>query len=971
MRKSLSIIICIAMIFSLMAGIAPVGSANFGNDYVSEYRFYFNNSEAPENSDMQSGTYLNWGYEGAYSDDATYQKQLKYKDVLASYNDNGRDWKVVDPVASAEYTTTNSSGVKTPTQNPRFMNYGTVIAALSRGYNEIGEDGWTVYKIRNVPTGKNIAKLEYMKGNGGVYYDANVYMIPGATAKTDIPSVSAATGAMTTVNFYDANAGGVTVDSTKYSAYGDFETTKADAGEMLFAIKMSTANSRNGYIKKLTVYNENKNLKAGLSFDSDRIDVGGAANASVALEGDVLYESQNEAIATVDEKGVITGVSNGATRIKATVLTDNGYASEMKYISVGEKTSLTHTVNFASAYEEFTTGEKYMVNANNVITYPNYYTKYDAGRDWKFVTPAPQIYLSGNSHGGNWGLRMFTEGGNAALRIRIPYAKGVWTVTNNFNNGTTNKGGSYGPGLVYLFPSSTVPYRELTTSGSNLVADAKTAAAIKSDVDSAIAASSQNRVYDCTQYSGTDDKNVDVGTITIDSSTPETDDGYAEFIYAFKTTSTKSGYKRLLVHHTVFEDVTVQNAKMKVSKSTMESGESASASVSTLDTTNNTAFTDYDSVVYKSSNPAVATVNASTGEIVAVSSGDAIISAEITHNLDSATLQMPIKVQGDEAPSAVSLYATATNGVDNSNISVVIGEAAAISGGTVESVEPGTAVTVTAAQEAGNYEFKYWLGSAGFVSSSLEYTFDIYSNTSLKAVYAEKPAEDEVSVQFFNQNRETLQISKIAKGTAFGAITLPTTPTLTGYSNFLGWYRIFNDNEEKVEDSLVVDNDLNVVAQFENAAAVSAFTINGVDQGAVSYGTEFAENSADANFSYWTRNGNIVSYNPEYTFYAWQDNAEVVAVKNGATTAKPVALLEKYGDAFMFEYEIPAGCTRVEAGIVFGDSSSISVESCMAKAVSRKNVSRGQFTAKSDYTYARGYVIYKDGANVLRVAYSD
>lgn len=971
MRKSLSIIICIAMIFSLMAGIAPVGSANFGNDYVSEYRFYFNNSEAPENSDMQSGTYLNWGYKGAYSDDATYQKQLKYKDVLASYNDNGRDWKVVDPVASADYTTTKND-VTTPAQNPRIMTYGTVIAAQNRGYNKIGEDGWTVFKIRNVPTGKNIAKLEYIKGSGGSQVDAKVYMLPGATAKADIPSVSAATGAMATVNFYDSTVSSVTTTVPTHSEYGrEFETTEADAGEKLFAIKLDSNTSKSGYIKKLTVYNENKNLEAGLSFDSDRIDVGGTANASVALEGDVLYESQNKLVATVDEKGVIKGVSNGATKIKATVFTDNGYTSETKYIIVGEKTSLTYTVNFASVYEDFPNGSVYVVNSNNVVTYPQYYTKYEAGRDWKLVTTGTRIFISGESHGGFWGFRMFTEDGNAALRIRIPYAKGVWSVTNNFNNGSTNKGMNYGSGKVYLFPSSTVPYRELTTSGTTLKATDEVAAAIKSDVDSAIAASSQNRVYDCTQYSGTDDKNVDVGTITIDSSTPETDDGYAEFIYAFQTTSTISGNKRLLVHHTVFEDVTVQNAKMKVSKSTMESGESAYASVSTLDTTNNTAFTDYDSVVYKSSNPTVAKVNASTGEIVAVNSGDAIISAEITHNLDSATLQIPIKVQGDEAPSTVSLYATATNGVDNSNISVVIGKAEAISGGTVKSVEPGTAVTVTAAQEAGNYEFKYWLGSAGFVSSSLEYTFDIYSNTSLKAVYAEKPAEDEVSVQFFNQNRETLQISKIAKGTAFGAITLPTTPTLTGYSNFLGWYRIFNDNEEKVEDSLVVDNDLNVVAQFENAAAVSGFTINGVDQGAVSYGTEFAENSADANFSYWTRNGNIVSYNPEYTFYAWQDDAEVVAVKNGATTAKPVALLEKYGDAFMFEYEIPAGCTRVEAGIVFGNSSSISVESCMAKAVSRKNVSHGQFTAKSDYTYARGYVIYKDGANVLRVAYSD
>ena len=73
----------------------------------------------------------------------------------------------------------------------------------------------------------------------------------------------------------------------------------------------------------------------------------------------------------------------------------------------------------------------------------------------------------------------------------------------------------------------------------------------------------------------------------------------------------------------------------------------------------------------------------------------------------------------------------------------------------------------------------------------------------------------------------------------------------------------------------------------------------------------------------------------------------------------------------MIEYDA-GGKEIVEVGILFGDSSDISVESCMYKATSQKKLSHGQFTAKpnGDETVARGYLIYKDGTE-YKVVYSD
>ena len=201
--------------------------------------------------------------------------------------------------------------------------------------------------------------------------------------------------------------------------------------------------------------------------------------------------------------------------------------------------------------------------------------------------------------------------------------------------------------------------------------------------------------------------------------------------------------------------------------------------------------------------------------------------------------------------------------------------------------------------------------------------------------------------------------------------------SLVGYNTFLGWALGEDENEQPimVEDSYEITGDLGVVAVFDGKKTVKNFKVGSDEAADVSYGQEFNEHSIGGdNFSYWKRNDHIVSYNKTYTFYAWQDNAEINSVVSGYEEAKPVAILEKYDtDNWMFEYEIPANCTRLEAGIIFGNSNDITIDSCYARAVSRRGAEdkHGQFTASSDYSYAKGYIIFKDSNNKTCVVYSE
>ena len=241
------------------------------------------------------------------------------------------------------------------------------------------------------------------------------------------------------------------------------------------------------------------------------------------------------------------------------------------------------------------------------------------------------------------------------------------------------------------------------------------------------------------------------------------------------------------------------------------------------------------------------------------------------------------------------------------------------------------------------------------------------TNTYLTAVYSEKT--DDKIVEFYNGNGDYLETKTVVNN----AVELPTEPKMTGFK-FLQWIVGKNGNESIVLDKNNVTADVTyAVAEFGDDETVK-FSIPGESE-AVVYDTSITRNSSDGEEKAWYRNGALVGYGTSYTFNVW---ADVTSIEEKAITTKaPVVYLDPVAkdSARMIEYDA-GGKEIAEVGILFGDGTDMTVESCKYKATSQENGGddgHGQFTAKpanDSYINAKGYLIYKDG-DTYKVVYSD
>jgi len=112
-------------------------------------------------------------------------------------------------------------------------------------------------------------------------------------------------------------------------------------------------------------------------------------------------------------------------------------------------------------------------------------------------------------------------------------------------------------------------------------------------------------------------------------------------------------------------------------------------------------------------------------------------------------------------------------------------------------------------------------------------------------------------------------------------------------------------------------------------------------------------------FAYWAdATGNVLSTKTEET------GAEV--------KAEPTVVLDTINGEHFLTYNVPAGYTKLEAGILFAESGKPTIGSFHSKATEKTG--SGQFTAKpngTDDTIARGYMIFRDSDNSIRVIYAD
>ncbi len=317
---------------------------------------------------------------------------------------------------------------------------------------------------------------------------------------------------------------------------------------------------------------------------------------------------------------------------------------------------------------------------------------------------------------------------------------------------------------------------------------------------------------------------------------------------------------------------------------------------------------------------------------------------------------IPAEAPVEEEEISQLLSFAAYSGIDGKSVDV----SGIDYNGDIDSELRGSNVTVSA-PEIDGYVFRYWKrGSADngkWVSSDKEYTFSLMTNTVLTAVYDEVKEDATAQiVEFWNQNGVYITSETVSGGT----VKLPANPTLTGHT-FNNWYV---NEDELLDVSKLTEVITRAVARHTANKISGNVKVNGNAVSDVEYNKEITTKASDAKV--WMRDGKKVAYGDTYTYYVW-DETEITYSTEAVSEKLPLVVLEEGNGAYMIEYD--AGDKElVEAGIVFGSGATVS--SCSEKATSQRKVTHGQFTATSDYTDARGYVIYKDGTD-YKVIYSE
>ena len=294
----------------------------------------------------------------------------------------------------------------------------------------------------------------------------------------------------------------------------------------------------------------------------------------------------------------------------------------------------------------------------------------------------------------------------------------------------------------------------------------------------------------------------------------------------------------------------------------------------------------------------------------------------------------------EDAPSGNITYCVASNLSDKLQI---------------KTTARGNKINLSAEEKEG-YTFRAWVrGSADngtWVSADPDYSFTAMTNTMLTAIYTENPAEDEKVVEYYNENGEYLATKDIEE-------EAPTPTKLVGYE-FDDWY--VGDGIKLALDSIT---DALTRAVAKHNVEDQEYTISYNENENYKYDEEVTLTSSEA--VCWLRDGKPVDYGTTYTFYVWDDTT--VTTKSGDNSPK-VMLDTPKGNSWMIEYDEGNG-DIVEAGIIFGDSSAITIDSCSEKMISQRLSDHGQFTATSECSAARGYIIYKNVNGGLEIIYAD
>ena len=212
-----------------------------------------------------------------------------------------------------------------------------------------------------------------------------------------------------------------------------------------------------------------------------------------------------------------------------------------------------------------------------------------------------------------------------------------------------------------------------------------------------------------------------------------------------------------------------------------------------------------------------------------------------------------------------------------------------------------------------------------------------------------------------------------------------------GYE-FIGWYNEATKQDLGIKAGESFESDVNLSVKAGWKTDDTMYTVEAVganEQGAnykynakVTFTAKETDESGNA-FSYWKRDGLVVSYSSEYTFYV-SGATKVEAVYGEAAVSDVVLVMaapvvvEDSKIAFFAERNLSDKYTVIETGILMNSTKDVSLDNFKYKAIAKSTANKGQYTVRkkkestnTETWYAVSYAIYRDEAGMVYTAYSN
>ncbi len=304
-------------------------------------------------------------------------------------------------------------------------------------------------------------------------------------------------------------------------------------------------------------------------------------------------------------------------------------------------------------------------------------------------------------------------------------------------------------------------------------------------------------------------------------------------------------------------------------------------------------------------------------------------------------------------------------------------------GGSVASIASETVAVNTnyepSAPAVDDYEFMYWAIGLGvnrkIVSFDEEgYSFNVAPGRNMVyAVYRNKAATEKYAY-FFDGGRTVMGKKNISDG----SVTLPSLPgAKPGFGNATGWKYTGEEDETALPAGSLVEgltDDTFFVASYNDAPQI-AITIDGetvyfdygeeVDLG--NYASIRENGNGDNVFNYWKKGDEIISFNPDYSFLAYEPctlKSTYAKYEPSDKTVRRILLSADTETGVTFAEFIGLD-SAIEKGILFGDAGA-TYDNANTKAVMQTNGNVFSVVNGTGKT-AIGYAILSNGS----IVYSD